>query len=461
MQLLNKIGLSKNFLRGIIASAMVLCCIGFVFRNKFSSSNEHNRQNNQLILEWYDLFLRAERFSEGYRVPVAARTTGYIGLAAYETSIPAFESTHLSYAESKLNLNIPNFDANQSYHLLAALNACYKKMFDKFYITLDDNVQIDAEKLFNKWEIKFRNQPDLKSYEDSKKYGAEVANSIYEYSATDSIGHQAYLHIYDKRYIPKSGEGLWKVSEEFPMPPLLPGWGETRPLVINTQEYLATPLPEYSLLPDSKFYTEALEVLTVSSPLSLENKWIAEFWSDDHPGLTFTPSGRWISIVNQVIEKECPPIEKTLETYLKVGFGLMDGAIACWYSKYHYNFERPEAYIHKVFDKNWKPLFHSPPFPGYPSGHSVFGGVAAEILTQLYGPNYQMKDYSHKGRDEFMSKPRMFHSFYDMAFENAFSRISLGVHFRIDCEEGLRIGFQMGKKISDIELMKPEYSYNK
>jgi hypothetical protein len=442
----------------ILMSILALGCLAFIFRSKMPLMNKQNQLNNQLVLEWYNVFLNADRYSEGFRGPISARTMGYIGLAGYESALPQIGNSYQSFAATHLNLNMPVYDSQNKFQLLASLNACYKKLFDKFYLTVRSNELQQAEQLFQKWELKLKSLVRDSVYRSSKQFGTNVANIIFEYSATDSVGHQAYLHIYDKRYIPKEGEGMWKVSEEIPMPPLLPHWGEVRPFVIRTSDYLATPLPGYSLLPSSLIYTEALEVLTVSSPLSVENRWIAEFWSDDHPGITFTPSSRWISITNQVIKKECPAIEKTLETYLKLGFALTDGSIACWKSKYFYNLERPETYIHKVFDKNWYPLFHTPPFPSYPSGHSVFGAAACEVLTQMFGPNYQMVDNSHKGRDEFMGKPRMFHSFYDMAFENAFSRIPLGVHFRMDCEEGLRLGFQIGKKVAGIELMKPNYS---
>lgn len=49
-------------------------------------------------------------------------------------------------------------------------------------------------------------------------------------------------------------------------------------------------------------------------------------------------------------------------------------------------------------------------------------------------------DQSPKGRKEFLGKPRTFHSLAEMARENPFSRLALGVHFRMDCEMGLRLG---------------------
>jgi membrane-associated phospholipid phosphatase len=195
-----------------------------------------------------------------------------------------------------------------------------------------------------------------------------------------------------------------------------------------------------------------LEIYTLNKPLSNENLWIAEFWSDDQPGFTFSPGGRWISITKQVVDMEQPPLEKTLETYLKVSFALNDAMVAVWRSKYHYNLLRPETYINQVFDPEWRTVHHTPPFPAYPSGHAMIGAAAAEVLTGLYGDHFQFVDRSHAGRSEFKGRPRSYGSFYDMAFESAFSRIPLGVHYRMDCEEGIRLGLLVGRKVGSLRL---------
>ncbi len=131
--------------------------------------------------------------------------------------------------------------------------------------------------------------------------------------------------------------------------PLLPYWGKVRPFIIETENYLARPLPLTHTETNQSYYIQALELISLSKNLSAENKWIAEFWDDDHPGLTFSPAGHWLAITNQVIDKEHPSIEKAMETYLKVGFTLADAMIATWYSKYTYSLERPESYIQTAY----------------------------------------------------------------------------------------------------------------
>jgi hypothetical protein len=90
-------------------------------------------------------------------------------------------------------------------------------------------------------------------------------------------------------------------------------------------------------------------------------------------------------------------------------------------------------------------MIPAPSFPAYPSGHSVFGATAAVILENYFGSTFNLTDNSHEGRKEFLGKPRTFNSFFEMANENARSRMHLGVHFRMDCEEGMRLGNRIGK----------------
>ena len=61
-------------------------------------------------------------------------------------------------------------------------------------------------------------------------------------------------------------------------------------------------------------------------------------------------------------------------------------------------------------------------------------------------------DRSHEGRTEFRGTPRTFDSLSEMAEENAFSRIPLGVHIRMDCTEGLRLGYEISDAVNDLNL---------
>ena len=121
------------------------------------------------------------------------------------------------------------------------------------------------------------------------------------------------------------------------------------------------------------------------------------------------------------------------------------------------------AYIRQNIQSDWNTsmcpaspgLYFPPDVSTYPSGHATFGAADAEVLSQNMGYNYEMMDNSHKGRTEFKGMPRRFKSFYAMAEENAYSRIPIGVHFRMDSEAGLELGYKIGWKVcNEIKWMK-------
>ena len=236
------------------------------------------------------------------------------------------------------------------------------------------------------------------------------------------------------------------------MPALLPYWGAVRPFIVTSAKVPVQAPAPYDETPGSAMYAQAVELYTMSQPLSNENRWIAEFWSDDVPGLTVSPMGRWISIVNQAVALADIAFPEMLALYLTPAMANADVVVLCWKSKYRYNRERPEAYIKRVLDPNWAPLHDSPPFPAYPSGHAAMGAATAEVLTAYLGDHFAITDRTHEGRTEFVGKPRSYRSFRDIARESALSRLALGVHFRMDSEEGLRIGQIVGKQMIALPL---------
>lgn len=411
-----------------------------------------------LMVEWNKEALSTEIFTEGIAVPISARFYGFFGL------IPLFSDSFVKNNFDFIAKQFPHFtlpeNKAQKLNLKIILNIAYYEFLSKYYVNLHYKNRTTIDKLYNKWDDKLIDNLSEHEIENSKKLGLKIARALLVLANSDTIASLAQLHNFDRSYVPPVGEGLWRINEEHPMPALLSNWGQVRPIMLNLDTFHCMPPPVYTRDRNSAFYNDALELFTISSPLSYENKWIAEFWSDDVRGLTFTPAARWISILCQIIVQEETDFETAKEAFFKIGIGLSDSSILCWRNKYKYNIGRPEDYIRENIHDDWRPFHESPNFPSYPSGHSMFGGVAAEILTDIFGDQIKFTDRSHEGRKEFLSEPRSFQSFKEMAIENAYSRIPLGVHFRMDCKEGLRLGSEIGKTINAIDIKpKKEISF--
>jgi hypothetical protein len=153
-------------------------------------------------------------------------------------------------------------------------------------------------------------------------------------------------------------------------------------------------------------------------------------------------------------------------------FGWLNLAVADAYishfdAKYHYNFWRPVTAIHladsdgnpdTVGDSSWTPLQFNYPTPSYPSGHSTAGGAAAQVLQDFFGTdNISFEICSltmPPGQSCTDPSPvlRSYFSFSQAAEENAVSRIFVGLHFRNDVEEGVRLGRKIGKRATNLYL---------
>jgi hypothetical protein len=428
--------------------------------------------SSDVVSSWNDLFLVLERYAAGYRPGPAPRAMAYIGLANYEACIsgmPNFNSQANNYA----GLSIPAVESGKEYHWPTVVNASSAFLMRKFFPNASDDNFKQITTLENANNADF--QKDVSSAEvfnRSVAYGQAVAAAVWAWENTDTWGHDAYLNpfkdpdnpntIYDwhaHQHTPTE----WQPVGPGPQNGMFPFWGKVRTFAISEADKLSKkPLPS-SDATNSPLYAQALEVYSLTINPTYENQWIAEFWSDDLVNLTFSPGPRFLAIATEVYRDKKASLETAVYSNAKLGMAISDGVVACWNSKYVYNVERPVSYIKRLIDPNWKPNLNNPllgqqgvtpAFPAYPSGHSTMAGAASEILSDIFGLDYSMTDSCHKNRPEFNGTPRYFNSFNDMADEDAWSRVPLGVHFRMDCVEGEALGKRCGHIVNSMSWKK-------
>ena len=104
-----------------------------------------------------------------------------------------------------------------------------------------------------------------------------------------------------------------------------------------------------------------------------------------------------------------------------------DVFVITWYLKYLWDVARPNQY-----DRNLPTVISTPRFPSYPSAHASLAGCAEVILSYFF--------------------PKESARIKRLMEESALSRLYAGVHFKVDNEEGLRIGRQIGEMV--VALMK-------
>lgn len=429
--------------------------------NGSNGKNEKSvdRINNNLMNDWTDLLLELERHAGGMRPNASARALAYIHLATYETAQPGMRG-HISNSGllDGFEIDVEEIPNNADWEL--ALNTCYADVIDHFLINVPESMKPQISQLEQvKNELLSEGASDDKIV-SSKLWGAYVAELVIEYSQTDESAEEQILDPQPTSYEPPTGAGYWTYSAD-PERALFPYWESVRTFVVSPEETTTRPPIPYSTNQNSEYFAEMKDVYEVNNEAKEEQNdqlWIAEFWSDDVEGLMMSPPARQISIANQLIDKYNLNLEESLALFVKVGFALNDAAVSTWKYKYEHMVMRPSVYIHDNMDADFQTNLYrliywpNPSFPGYPSGHSSFASAAGGVFISFFGNNTNFTDRTHEGRTEFQGESRGFKSFREMARENAFSRIPLGVHINMDCAEGLRLGYEISDAINDLDL---------
>ncbi|AUC80898.1 vanadium-dependent haloperoxidase [Lacinutrix sp. Bg11-31] len=413
----------------------------------------------QLMVEWNDLWLKLDRYSFGMRPNATARALAYIHLAAYETVVN--DMTDFTSNTSRLQtLTIDSAQRANTIDLNIALNTCYAEVMDHFMYNTSSEMDgaIDLFKV-TKENVLLQNVSN-QVLQDSRQWGNYIAEQVIEYSQNDVQAESQILEPQPLSYEPTIGEGFWTYSADQERA-LFPYWESVRTFVISSDETSSTPPMEYNEDSNSDYFAQMIEVYTINNTAKLEDNedlWIAEYWSDDVEGLMMSPPGRQISIAKQLIIQNDLSHETSLVLLLKLGFALNDAAVSTWADKYNYMVMRPNVYIQEFIDVEYETNLYrfinwpNPSFPSYPSGHSCFVSAAGGIFIDVFGNDIDFTERSHEGRTEFRGTPRQFNSISEMVEDAAFSRVPLGVHMRIDCTEGMRLGYEISEAINGFDL---------
>lgn len=111
-----------------------------------------------------------------------------------------------------------------------------------------------------------------------------------------------------------------------------------------------------------------------------------------------------------------------LEFFACVHAALNDIFIITWYLKYSWNVARPTQY-----GRNLPTVLSTPLFPAYPSAHATVAGCAEVVLSYFFPPHSN--------------------TFTEKMEEATLSRLYAGVHFKVDNDEGLKLGRQIGEMV--------------
>ncbi len=259
-----------------------------------------------------------------------------------------------------------------------------------------------------------------------------------------------------------------------------------------------------------------------SSTRTAEQHMIGYYWGYDGANEIGVPPRLYNQIARAWLDKwHSGDVEQAVKLLAMVNAGMADAAIDAWHWKYQYNLWRPVIGIREanhatgpqadgasnatvtdaaaLGDPFWKPLGlpqtnqpelggsgATPPFPAYPSGHATFGATLFQIMQRFSGKpaltlanvldadtpgaavagqtfDFVSDEQNGKSIDADSSvrtrHVRTFRNFARPTWENAISRVFIGVHWRFDGMPravvpnkeygGVPLGLTIGKETFD------------
>ena len=245
------------------------------------------------------------------------------------------------------------------------------------------------------------------------------------------------------------------------------GWANARGFALPSADHFRVPPP-----PDiaSTAYAEAFaEVEELGRFQSMsrtpDQTHIALWWKD------FVENSH-NRLARDLIHKENVSLHAAVRLLTLLNMGIFDAYVSSFNNKFHYNHWRPYTAIRWAAhdgndatsaDESWTNTHqHTYAFPSYPSAHGTACAAAMTALEDTLGTDYAFTmripqvDLAgpFSGKIRMHPPTRSFGDFSAAATQCGLSRIYLGIHFRYDSVEGVRLGEAVGQNVVTT-LLKP------
>ena len=265
--------------------------------------------------------------------------------------------------------------------------------------------------------------------------GAQAAANILALRANDGR-----FPLNPPPFLGSTAIGQWRPTPSLlpgPPPTLQPGltpWlAGVRPFTMHSgSQFRVDPPPDLTSKQWADDYNETKTVGSLTSTTrTAEQTEIGYFWADSGPLL-------WQNALRYISGTYLHDIGDSARMFALADAALADAQIACWDSKYFYNYWRPITAIRlgdqdgnraTVVDPDWQPLINTPNFPEYPSGHADVSGAVSHMLRLFFGRDeltFQMTTTNTLAPQ----KTRTFTRFSQAEHEVINARVYVGIHYR-------------------------------
>jgi hypothetical protein len=253
---------------------------------------------------------------------------------------------------------------------------------------------------------------------------------------------------------------------------LTPMWGKVKPLALKSSDQFRSPPPPQ--IGSKELEADVKATVEYQANMTDEHRALVEFMRDGPTSVQ--QAGHWLIFARNVSVRDQHTLDQDVKMYFLVEATAMDGFIACWDTKMHYDYARPYCLIHHYYDgkeiqgwagpekgqtkmkgNEWRPYspdsFLCPPFPAYVSGHSTISGGCAEVLklftgSDVFGEKVKLVPGSMTEPNRIGDTVTLnFPTFTQTADMAGISRVMGGYHIPVDNTEGLTLGRKVGNEV--------------
>jgi hypothetical protein len=258
---------------------------------------------------------------------------------------------------------------------------------------------------------------------------------------------------------------------------LTPYWQLVKPLALDSAaQFRPGPPP---MVGSDQLAQELIEVVEIQNNMTDYDKGLVEFMRDGPQSVQ--QAGHWLKFAQHISRRDNHTLDEDVKMYFLVEMTAMDGFIASWDAKMHYDYARPFQLVHEYYTgktitgwkgegkgfgeidgKDWRPyspaVFLCPPFPSYVSGHSTISGGCAEALKLFTGSEEFGAEATILAGELTETDPQFygdsivlkFPTFTEAAEMAGQSRVMGGYHIQADNVAGLQLGRDVAHKAWEV-----------
>ena len=173
---------------------------------------------------------------------------------------------------------------------------------------------------------------------------------------------------------------------------------------------------------------------------------------------TENPNNFWIRNLRETFATHNLSLVESARLYALMNVAHADAVIACFDSKYHFNFWRPVTAIQNadtddnpdtVADAAWLPYMVTPPHPEYPAAHGCVAGATAETLQRFFGTKNLGFTFTSTVLD---TVPHFYATTDALVKEIVDARVFGGMHYRNSVLAGADLGRRVARWVYNTQF---------